>query len=160
MNIHQRDNSYLIGRNKKANQCADFIYTLSILAITCAGRGMRSRSGWGTALQIGRPRVRFPMVLLECFIDIILPVTLWSWGRLSLKQKWVPGIFPGVKASGAQGWQTYQLYLPIVLKSGSLNLLEPSGPVKACNGIALPFTFAGKLLNTRQFSSSLSHYLK
>jgi hypothetical protein len=30
--------------------------------------------------------------------------------------------------------------VPIVLKSGSLNLLEPSGPVKACNGIALPFT--------------------
>jgi hypothetical protein len=26
----------------------------------------------------------------------------------------------------------------IVLKSGSLNLLEPSGPVKVCNGIALP----------------------
>jgi hypothetical protein len=30
--------------------------------------------------------------------------------------------------------------VPIVLKSGSLNLLEPSGPVKGCNGIALPFT--------------------
>jgi hypothetical protein len=29
--------------------------------------------------------------------------------------------------------------VPIVLKSGSLKLLEPSGPVKACNGIALPF---------------------
>jgi hypothetical protein len=28
--------------------------------------------------------------------------------------------------------------VPIVLKSGSLNLLEPSGPVKACNGIVLP----------------------
>jgi hypothetical protein len=28
--------------------------------------------------------------------------------------------------------------VPIVLKSGSLNLLEPSGPVKGCNGIALP----------------------
>jgi len=26
------------------------------------------------------------------------------------------------------------------LKSGSLNLLEPSEPVQACNGIALPFT--------------------
>jgi len=25
----------------------------------------------------------------------------------------------------------------IVLKAGSLNLLEPSGPVQACNGIAL-----------------------
>ena len=30
--------------------------------------------------------------------------------------------------------------MPIVLKSGSLKLLEPSGPVQACNGIALPFT--------------------
>jgi hypothetical protein len=29
--------------------------------------------------------------------------------------------------------------VPIVLKSGSLNLLEPSGPVQACNGNALPF---------------------
>jgi hypothetical protein len=29
--------------------------------------------------------------------------------------------------------------VPIVLKSGSLNLLEPSGSVKACNGIALPY---------------------
>jgi hypothetical protein len=28
--------------------------------------------------------------------------------------------------------------VPIVLKSGGLNLLEPSGPVQACNGIALP----------------------
>jgi hypothetical protein len=31
------------------------------------------------------------------------------------------------------------------MKSGSLNLLEPSGPVKACNGIALPL-----LLSRRQ----------
>jgi len=29
--------------------------------------------------------------------------------------------------------------VPIVLKSGSLSLLEPSGPDQACNGIALPF---------------------
>jgi hypothetical protein len=29
--------------------------------------------------------------------------------------------------------------VPIVLKSGSLNLLEPSGPVKGCDWIALPF---------------------
>jgi hypothetical protein len=29
----------------------------------------------------------------------------------------------------------------IVLKSGSLNLLEPSGPVKTCNGIALPLPY-------------------
>jgi len=44
-----------------------------------------------------------------------------------------------VKAAGAYGWQPYHLRVPIVLKSGSLNLLEPSGPVQDCNGIALPF---------------------
>ena len=32
----------------------------------------------------------------------------------------------------------YHLNVLIVLKSGSLNLLEPSGPVQACNGVALP----------------------
>ena len=26
----------------------------------------------------------------------------------------------------------------VVVKSGSLNFLEPSGPVEACNGTALP----------------------
>ena len=44
----------------------------------------------------------------------------------------------GVKAAGALGW-SYHLHVPTVLKSGSLNLLEPSGPVQACNGIALLF---------------------
>jgi len=28
--------------------------------------------------------------------------------------------------------------VPIVLKSGSLSFLEPSGPVQGCNGTALP----------------------
>jgi len=35
----------------------------------------------------------------------------------------------GVKAAGAKGWQPYHLYVPIVLQSGSLNLLERSVPV-------------------------------
>ena len=35
----------------------------------------------------------------------------------------------GVKVPGAQGWQPYHLHVPTVLKCGSLNLLEPSGPV-------------------------------
>jgi len=46
--------------------------------------------------------------------------------------------FPGVKAASAYGWQPYHLSVLIVLKSGSLNLLETSGPLQACNGIALP----------------------
>jgi hypothetical protein len=36
--------------------------------------------GRGTALQLGRSRVRFSIVSLEFFIDIILPVALWPWG--------------------------------------------------------------------------------
>jgi hypothetical protein len=37
--------------------------------------GTRWRSGWGTALQTGRSRVRFPGVSLDFFIDVILPAT-------------------------------------------------------------------------------------
>jgi hypothetical protein len=33
-----------------------------------------------------------------------------------------------------------ELHVPIVLKSVSIKLLEPSGSVQACNEIALPFT--------------------
>jgi len=47
-------------------------------------------------------------------------------------------IFWRVKAVGAYGWQSYHLHVPIVLKSWNLNHLEPSGPVQACNGLALP----------------------
>ena len=40
-----------------------------------------SAVGWGTTLQVGRSRVRFPMLSL---VDIILPAALWPWGRLGL----------------------------------------------------------------------------
>jgi hypothetical protein len=40
--------------------------------------------------------------------------------------------FLGVKAAGAWGWQPHQLHVSNVVKSGNLNLLEPSGPHRAC----------------------------
>ena len=43
----------------------------------------------------------------------------------------------GVKGSRCVGLKPYHLHVSTVLKSGNLNLLEPSGPVEACNGIAL-----------------------
>src|SRR5215510_8922910 len=46
---------------------------------------------------------------------------------------------PWGKGGRCVGLTPCHLHVPIVLKSGSLKLLEPSGPVKACNGIALPY---------------------
>ena len=46
----------------------------------------------------------------------------------------------GLKVAGVYGWQSYHLHVPTVLKSVSLNLLDPSGPVQACNRIALRYT--------------------
>ena len=37
--------------------------------------------------------------------------------------------------------------MPSVLRSGSLNLLEPSGPVQASNGISLPFYLSVAFIN-------------
>ena len=46
---------------------------------------------------------------------------------------------PGGKGGRCLRPTTYHLHVPIVKKSGDLNLLEPCGPVQACNGTALPF---------------------
>jgi hypothetical protein len=53
--------------------------------------------GWDTMIQTGKPRIRFPMWSLHFSIDVIFPAALWPWDRLSLLQKWVPGIFLGLK---------------------------------------------------------------
>jgi len=74
--------------------------------------------GWSTVLQVERSRVRFPMMSLEFFIDIIL---------VSGSTQSVTWILPGGKVAGAGGWYPCQLYVPIVSKSGNLKLLEPSG---------------------------------
>jgi hypothetical protein len=53
--------------------------------------------------------------------------------------------------------------MPIVLKSGSLNLLEPSGPVQACNGIALPLPLTTQLCEddlNRLTKCSLAVFIK
>ena len=49
--------------------------------------------------------------------------------------------FLGLKAVGAWGWQTHHLHVPNVMKSGSIKLLEPSGPHRACYGTALPLPY-------------------
>jgi hypothetical protein len=46
--------------------------------------GSGSLVGWGTKLQAGRSRVRFPMKSLDFSIDVILPAAPWPSGWLSL----------------------------------------------------------------------------
>jgi len=83
--------------------------------------GTRWRSGWGTALQIGRSRDRFPMVS-EFFIDNSSGRTMALGLTQPLTEITTGNISWGVKAAGAQGWQPSHLHVSIVLKSRSLNL--------------------------------------
>ena len=66
--------------------------------------------------------------------------------------------FLGVKAAAAKGRQPYHLLVPIFLKSGSLSLVEPSGPVQACNGIALLLPVI--IWSVGTISLSFGQYLK
>jgi len=72
-------------------------------------------------------------ITFTIFIQIGQGINLTPLTEMSTRNvSWV------VKAADAYGWQPYHLHVPTVLKCGSLNLLEPSVPVQACNGIALP----------------------
>ena len=88
------------------------------------------------------------MVSLEFFIDIILPAALWPLGSTQPLTEREPGIFPGGKGGPVR--RTDNLTTFMCRFSGILKLLEPSGPVQACNGIALPLP---RHLGTELFGS-------
>jgi hypothetical protein len=50
-------------------------------------------------------------------------------------------VFPGGKGGRCVRLTTLPPSCAIVMKSGNLKFLEPSGPLQACNGTALPVTF-------------------
>jgi hypothetical protein len=48
---------------------------------------------------------------------------------------------PGGKGGRCVGLTAVPPSYAVVMKSGNLNFLEPSGPLQACNGTALPLPF-------------------
>jgi hypothetical protein len=58
---------------------------------------------------------------------------LWPWGRLSLQQKWVPGIFPG-----RVRWPVLRAENLIIFVCDCLTIWEPQPPgaLGHCTGIA------------------------
>jgi hypothetical protein len=95
--------------------------------------GMQWRSWLVTALQTGRSGVRFPIVSLEFFRSHYGPGVDSTSNRNEYQE-----YFLGGKCGRCVRLTTLPLKCANCLEIWEPNLLEPSGPVKACNGFALP----------------------
>jgi hypothetical protein len=80
------------------NFCLRLIYFVDLVG--------GSAVGWSSALQSGRSQVWFLIKFLRFLICLVFPSAVWSWGRLSFQQKWVPGMSSGRKGSRCLGLTT------------------------------------------------------
>jgi len=95
--------------------------------------------GSATTLQTGRSRVRFLMVSLEFFIDIILPPPLALGSNQPLRKMSTRNISWGGGGGGKGGRCVGLPTLPPSC-ADCLDIWEPQPPetLRACNGVALP----------------------
>jgi hypothetical protein len=85
-----------------------------------------------TALQVGRSRVRFPMLSLEFFIDIILPVALWPMGLTQTYKNEYQEYFLVGKGGRCMGLTTLP---PSCADCLEIWESQPTGTLRACPGL-------------------------
>jgi len=71
----------------------------------------------------------------------ILLITLWPWGRLSLKQKWIPGVLPGGKGRRCVRLTTYHHPVLLSWNLGVLTLWNPLGLSRPVMGLLYLYTY-------------------
>ena len=81
--------------------------------------------------KVGRSRVRFPMVSLEFFIDIILPTTLWPGVDSASNRKDCEEYFLGGKGDRCVGLTTFRSRAACL----EIWMSQPPGTLWVCPGL-------------------------